>query len=242
MPKLLQNTLFESLTSALSIQGDNIQITGSVESYSCKMTSNDKKLYKELNLNGTSPFSIEALSPSESQIQQMKGNSPLTPVNNFLNADNVSVINRKMLCTLISILNASFPDYEFSHVKSEEFSLEPSLEFVVNNVNTNLSTSLGEDFVKLSVDLWKTVDNEICLQECQIYSYNPEMESDPFGDDGSIWSFNYFFFNKQMNRLIFFKCSGNSLSADSSGNDYDENLNQFQMEFDCDNNMASCVY
>lgn len=137
------------------------------------MTSNDKKLYKELNMHGVSPGGLEALSPSESQLQQIRGASPGS-YNRCLNGEDipiesVSVISRKMLCTLISTLNASFPDYEFSQVKSEEFSLERSLEFVVNNVNTNLSTSMGEEFVKLSVNLWKAIDDEICLQDCQIY-------------------------------------------------------------------------
>ena len=28
---------------------------------------------------------------------------------------------------------------------------------------------MGEEFVKLSVNLWKAIDDEICLQDCQIY-------------------------------------------------------------------------
>ncbi|EPY76008.1 hypothetical protein CB1_001521001 [Camelus ferus] len=39
------------------------------------------------------------------------------------------------------------------------------------------------------------VDEEICLTECDIYSYNPDLDSDSFGEDGSHWSFNYV--NKQ---------------------------------------------
>lgn len=38
------------------------------------------------------------------------------------------VISRKTLFYLIATLNASFPDYDFSHAKSHEFSKEPSLE------------------------------------------------------------------------------------------------------------------
>ena len=36
------------------------------------------------------------------------------------------------------------------------------------------------------------------------HSYNPD--TDPFGDDGSLWFFNYFFYNKKMKRIVFFKC------------------------------------
>ena len=71
--------------------------------------------------------------------------------------------------SLISTLNAAFPDYEFSHVKSEEFSREPDLSWVVNNVNSLLSTAMGEEFAIISTDMWKAIDDEICLQDCQIY-------------------------------------------------------------------------
>ncbi len=29
-------------------------------------------------------------------------------------------------------------------------------------------------------------------------SYKSDMESDPFGEKGSVWSFNYFFYNKKL--------------------------------------------
>ena len=67
--KLLQNTILESLSSAISTQGPNIAINGSLDSYSCKMTGSDKKLYKYLNTHGHSPSELKALSPSESQQQ-----------------------------------------------------------------------------------------------------------------------------------------------------------------------------
>jgi len=37
-------------------------------------------------------------------------------------------------------------------------------------------------------------------------SYNPDLDSDPFGEDGSLWSFNYFFYNKRLKRIVFFTC------------------------------------
>lgn len=145
------------------------------------MTGNDKKLFKFLNTQGHNPSDLEALSPSESQQQIIYGLSPNSSVNTPRSQMSgteddlsgfVSVISRKMLFTLLSTLNAAFPDYDFTHVKSEEFSREPSLPFVVNNVNTNLSTSLGEEFAKLCPALWKAIDDEICLQDCQIYRYD----------------------------------------------------------------------
>lgn len=236
--KLLQNTIFESLSSAISTQGQNISICGSLDSYSCKMTGNDKKLYKYLNTLGRSPSDLKALSPSESQQQLIYGLSPNSMYASHSQLECteddspgfVSVISGKMLFTLLSTLNAAFPDYDFSQMKSEEFSREPSLPFVINNVNSNLSTSLGEEFAKISPTLWKAIDDEICLQDCQIYSYNPDMESDPFGEEGCLWSFNYLFFNKQMKRIVFFKCYGSSICSNSIEGHNGRQNSQFQMD------------
>ena len=141
------------------------------------MTGNDKRLYKFLNTQGHNPSDLEALSPSESQqqhIYSLSPNSVYTPRSQMSSTEDdsssfVSVMSRKMLFTLLSTLNAAFPDYDFSQVKSEEFSREPSLPFIVNNVNCNLSTSIGEEFAKLCPALWKAIDDEICLKDCQIY-------------------------------------------------------------------------
>lgn len=44
-----------------------------------------------------------------------------------------------------------------------------------------------------------------------VCSYNPDLDSDPFGEEGSLWSFNYFFYNKKLKRIVFFTCrSGRS--------------------------------
>lgn len=59
---------------------------------------------------------------------------------------------------------------------------------------------------QLQNPLWKTIDDEIQLNDCDIYSYNPDLNSDPFGEPGSLWSFNYFFYNKKLKRIVFFTC------------------------------------
>lgn len=37
-------------------------------------------------------------------------------------------------------------------------------------------------------------------------SYNPDLDSDPYGEEGNMWSFNYFFYNKRLKRIVFFTC------------------------------------
>ena len=39
------------------------------------------------------------------------------------------------------------------------------------------------------------------------------MEGDPFGEKGSVWSFNYFFYNKKLKRILYFACRGLSKTA-----------------------------
>jgi hypothetical protein len=34
------------------------------------------------------------------------------------------------------------------------------------------------------------------------------MDSDPFGEEGTLWSFNYFFHNKKLKRIVFLTCRG----------------------------------
>ncbi|KAJ7365016.1 RNA polymerase III-inhibiting protein maf1 [Desmophyllum pertusum] len=80
---------------------------------------------------------------------------------------------------------------------------------------------MGEKYVALKSGLWAAIDEEINLAECDIFrGYNPDLDSDPYGEEGSLWSFNYFFYNKKMKRIMFFTCR-------ATRSDEDE---QFEME------------
>ena len=153
-----------------------------IESYSCKMAGSDKKLYKSLN-EGCAPHELQALSPP-----QTTHSASISPTNSNYPAVLTSArqrrlstgsqeeavlcdtISRKMLFYLISTLNASFnPDYDFSNVKSHEFSREPNLQLVVDAINGNLSAINGETYVALRAGLWSAIDEEINLVECDIF-------------------------------------------------------------------------
>lgn len=34
----------------------------------------------------------------------------------------------------------------------------------------------------------------------------PDLTSDPYSEDGCLWSFNYFFYNSRLKRIVFFTC------------------------------------
>ena len=61
--------------------------------------------------------------------------------------------------------------------------------------------------------LWSAIDEVIALKECDVYSYQSDHEADPFSERGSVWSFNYFFYNKKQKRILYFSCRGLSKSA-----------------------------
>lgn len=53
------------------------------------------------------------------------------------------------------------------------------------------------------------------LADCDVYSYRMESgsESDPFSERSAIWSFNYFFYNRRLKRIVYFSCRSLSATA-----------------------------
>ncbi|NWH41771.1 MAF1 polymerase, partial [Chloropsis hardwickii] len=206
--KLLENSSFEAINSQLTVETGDAHIIGRIESYSCKLAGIDKQLFKQFCQEGQ-PHALEALSPPQSS-----GLSPGRYQTGHTGIDTGHTghagsqewgtgIGTGALGILGWAPGGAAPR---AGGPSHEFSREPSLHWVVNAVNCSLFSAVREDFKALKPLLWDAVDEEICLAECDIYSYNPDLDSDPFGEDGSLWSFNYFFYNKRLKRIVFFTC------------------------------------
>lgn len=180
------NSLFNSVDL-----GDTV-FFGKLEAYSCKRAGEDKRLAKLLDQQIAAE--VSARSPGSPL-----GSSPFGPLGESQ--------CRKTFIDLIATLNASFPDYDFSNLHASQFNKEPIPSLVVNSINTTLAEMYAlvgrSDF---SVLLWKTIDENVNISECDIYSYIPDMESDPFSDEGTIWSFNYFFYNRKQKKIVFLAC------------------------------------
>lgn len=246
--KLLENTKFEALSSMLSTETGVSKIDTRIESYSCKMAGDCKRLYKQMHdeKTGTSPYDLQMLGPSTgSPITQPMINTYLNQLgsdtdNNDLSESfsaNIDIISRKTLFYLISTLNASFqPDYDFSNTLSNEFSKEPSFEIVVKAIENYLATV--DCYSRLKQQLWDAIDKEINLTDCEFYSYNPDLVSDPCAEDGCLWFFNFFIYNKKMKRIVFISCRCTSKSVDSSYDD-DEEMNEETL---ADNQDSSAYY
>nr|CAG4638697.1 EOG090X0C93 [Cyclestheria hislopi] len=219
--KLLESSQFEAVNSSLNMFTGDCNIIGRIESYSCKMAGYEKQLYKRFNSeSGVSPHDLQVLSAPQSTLAiSPTGGHYSCSVSGDEEGPLCDTISRKTLFYLIATLNASFqPDYDFSHARSEEFSREPSLQWVVNTVDNNLSATTGDLYnSKLRAQLWAAINEEIALTDCDIYSYNSDLASDPFGEDGCLWSFNYFFYNRKLKRIVLFTCRAFSLNhLDSS--------------------------
>lgn len=172
------------------------------------MAGADKRLYKQISQEGPTS-DLEILSSPSSFFETSSLSRSPSALSN--------ACSRKTLYYLKATLNTAYnPDYDFSNARSDEFRKEPSFSSVMHNVNVNLLTAIGERFQAMSSTLWQIIASEIDpdnVTDCEIYSYSPDTESDPFAEDGSLWSFNYFFYNKKLKRIVFFACRAASLSA-----------------------------
>lgn len=120
--------------------------------------------------------------------------------------------NRKTFIDLASLLNTAFPDYDFSGLRVDQFAKEPS----ALHVRTSLNAALAEASARIDqalltsgsfVDaLWAALEDVIEPSECDIYSYEPDFESDPFSEEGCIWSLNYLFYNRSLKKIAFLMC------------------------------------
>jgi len=213
--KYLEISVFDQINDALScVEATDCRIYGRIEAYSCKAAGEDKKLYKSLETKYNEEL--------ESEPPDLVANSPFGPLTHHA--------SRKTLYHLIAALNACFSDYDFSNVKPEHFTKQSNLPLVMNSINTALS-NLGEGSSEIVQKLWNALDTEMNLNETDIYCFIPDVDSDPYGEEGSIWSFNYFFYNKKRKRIILITCHAVSLlstqeEVDTNDDDVDMEIEQ----------------
>lgn len=125
---------------------------------------------------------------------------------------------RRLMTDLILTLNASFPDYDFCNVRPSHFQKKTAKEAMqgCNGRLSELASQRGESFLR---EMWNAIDNVVCLAETEVYSYvPPAIDEDPLGfltqtllegdEDATtpLWSFNYFFVNKNLKRILLFSC------------------------------------
>jgi hypothetical protein len=142
---------------------------------------------------------------------------------------------RRLMTDIILTLNASFPDYDFGNVRASHFLKTNAKDAIeaCNNRLSELTSRRGESF---SREMWNAIDNVITLADTEVYSYvPPAINEDPLGfltqtllegdeDAGTLlWSFNYFFVNKNLKRILLFSCVETMLAMEVSDEE-DEQL------------------
>jgi len=249
----------QAVDSMLSlINTSDAIIQGRLEAYSCKRVGSDKKLSSKLErqysdqsgsapacgsleraYSGFTPILAASCSPRENPDEFMLSESPGVMARSESSAS-LGVIPdanmRRLFIDLLLTLNTTFPDYDFSSVRPEEFVEESNYDLVAHSINSSLQKAMMLES-SLAPKLWHGIET-IKPQECVIFSYMPAADS-PL-TDSCIWSFNYFFFNKELKRVLFFTCScsramqGASDASDDASMGYGsfDDENDQQMDFD----------
>ncbi|KAG0172802.1 RNA polymerase III-inhibiting protein maf1 [Apophysomyces sp. BC1034] len=204
--KFLEVDSLDVLNTAFRWETAECVLTGRVEAYSCKSAGSDKKLFRQLenryNVDLLMPGSI---SPDDPQI-----------ISPFGRLDEATP--RRTFFYLLATLNASFPEHDFADIRPDQFTKLPSLDLVMNSVNTTLF-NLGNDVIVNHYRLWDILDELVELHDCDVYSYNPDIDDDPMNEEGYLWSMNYFFFNRKLKRMVFFSVKNESMANASPDDD-----------------------
>ncbi|CAO3611638.1 unnamed protein product [Cunninghamella echinulata] len=168
--KFLQVDSLDVLNNVFQWESAEAQLTGRIEAYSCKSAGSDKKLFKHME-NKYNIILSGSISPDDH----------IPVISPFGRLDESAP--RKTFFYLLSTLNAAFPDNDFSDVRPDQFVKQPSVDLVINSVNTTLF-NLGNDVIVNQYRMWDILDELVELNECDVYSYNPDSDDDPMYEEG----------------------------------------------------------
>ncbi|KAI1308569.1 Maf1 regulator-domain-containing protein [Xylaria venustula] len=133
---------FDIITSALNFNTPDCKVTGGCDLYTTKAAGSDKKLYKSIECSLESQHAAllkfgASLSPP--QRKEMAGSLNLSRSSPFGPLSEIS--SRRTFAYLIATLNASHPDYDFSHVlRPSDFRREKNLRHVMASVDSLLNS------------------------------------------------------------------------------------------------------
>lgn len=249
----------DTVANALNFSTPDCHIVGGCDLYTTKAAGTDKKLYKNIETTLESQYESlvrlsASLSPpyrtaSEDGLGSEKNSGGSRKRGHTAEAPEIDlsrsspfgplsqITARRTFAYLIATLNASHPDYDFSHLlRPADFRKERSLRTIMHTIDSTLqhlrprqtisnnylspagysssAPNLGASNGVWNHNMWKPIDKEMSLRQCEKYSWTPE--EDPFdGDEGSIWSMHYFFFNKDKKRVCYLYLRGFSVISHS---------------------------
>ena len=221
------------VTSALNFDTPDCHVTGRCDLYTTKAAGSDKKLYKNISQSlETQHAALVKLGASLSPPQRdsMAASLNLSRSSPFGSLEEVS--NRRTFAYMIATLNATHPDYDFSHVlRPADFKRERQLKRVMNRIDSTIhSVRPNPEFLDVAQttrnappslstlgsnvgapawgpQMWSRIDEEMSLKDCAVFSYQPV--DDPFDEEeGAIWALHYFFFSKARKRVCYLYVRG----------------------------------
>ncbi|RKP07612.1 repressor of RNA polymerase III transcription MAF1 [Thamnocephalis sphaerospora] len=203
--KFLQVPEIEVISNALNFDTTDCRVFGRLEAYSCKHAGNDRKLLKFIEHKyDANALDAHSLSPGPEPHLPGVDAWSLSPVSRDLIVSPFGPLSqpssRRTLFYLIATLNASFPDYDFRQVDVTQFNKVTNFHTVTSAINTTLM-NVGRGHLLRDYQFWDVLDGVIELDDCDIYGYTPDLESDPY--ECSLWSYNYFFFNRKQKRILY---------------------------------------
>ncbi|KAG5603959.1 hypothetical protein H5410_025451, partial [Solanum commersonii] len=194
--KYLEYTPLDRINDFLShVNLGERTIKGCLEAYSCKHTGTDKKLSLSLENEIFDYLGKSSDADSSSPVEYLMCRS-----------------SRKTLIYLLLSLYHMYPDYDFSAVNAHQFFTEESWDsfkqiFDVYMFEASKEWLDANEGSALLETLYKALDEVVKVAECEIYTYNPEADADPFLEKGAIWSYHFFFYNRRLKRVVSFRFS-----------------------------------
>ncbi|AOA61218.1 Regulator of RNA polymerase III [Komagataella phaffii CBS 7435] len=118
-----------------------------------------------------------------------------------------STHSRKIFSYLIGILNASYPDHDFSSLTPDYFTAVDSANSMMNRFNS-IVLSLGykdqiDDGDKDINWIWETINSHMDIQDCSIYALEPKDGVLADLEPNTLWCLMWFIFNKKRKRVAF---------------------------------------
>ncbi|XP_072985574.1 uncharacterized protein [Typha latifolia] len=216
--KFLEYTPLDSINLFLNhLNLGECTVRGNLEAFSCKHTGTDRKLSLSLEHEILDYLGQSADSDPPSPVEYLSSRS-----------------SRKTLIYLVLTLGRMYPDYDFSSaVRAHLFFKEEEWDSFKQIMDTYLFEAARQWVVanegsSLLESMTKAIDEVIKIKECEIYSYNPDFDGDPFLEKGAIWSFNFFFYNRKLKRVLSFRCccisnlAGDGFLSDEAANEEEE--------------------
>mmetsp|Transcript_3951 Transcript_3951/g.7977 ORF Transcript_3951/g.7977 Transcript_3951/m.7977 type:complete len:273 (+) Transcript_3951:46-864(+) len=228
MVKFLEHAELTSLSGQIADAriGDRV-LSCTVDVFSCKRAGTDKKTGYDIQqrLQEECDIRISAEFPEGGGgKRKQSGEKSSSPNVTMTELGDLAVpAIQRFIADLILTLNTVFPDYDFTDIPPTSFRSAGSVSQVIHSINGQMNASLCSSSPTQEVganrfqqhninpdtflpELWEVVASIMPMDEVQVYTYVPEVQGDPFSDDGVLWSFNYFFCSRKEKKILYFTC------------------------------------